>query len=64
MRILFESNKLIIEDDETTISRLERIHQNWPKLIEEYIHMIIRNRERQLDRIEVTNELRIRKEKK
>ena len=60
MKVSFTTNKLMIEDDETTIIKLKRINQHWPKLIEEYLNMIIRNRERQLERIEVTNEIRAR----
>jgi hypothetical protein len=60
MKVTFDTNKLVIEDDDITIDKLKRINQHWPKLLEEYIGMIIRNRERQLERIIVTNEIRER----
>lgn len=50
---------MIIEDDEL-VPKLERIHQYWPKLLDEYLSMIVRNRERQLERIVVTEEIRSR----
>lgn len=61
MQISSTRNQLVIEDDETTIARLVRINEHWPNLFQEYLHMLIRNRERQLERIEVTNEIRARR---
>lgn len=62
MRISLNNHILTIELEQDQSIIMSAIHERWPHLLEEYINMIIRNRERQLTRIEVTE--RINKEKK
>ena len=60
MQISLNHNQLIIDLGDEDGQKIRRIHEHWPHLIEEYMNMIIKNRERQLERIEVTHELRSR----
>lgn len=64
MKISFNTDKMIVEADEQTIKELIAINSQWPHIIVEYLNMFIENRSRHLERIEVTMEIRARKEKK
>lgn len=64
MIISFSNNSIIVELNAEQAASLQQINETWPKLIEEYLNMLIKNRSRQLERIEVTTEIRNRKELK
>lgn len=64
MKINLNNNILTIELDNNQAVIMSAIHENWPHLIEEYMNMIIKNRERHLERIEVTREIQARKNQK
>lgn len=61
MRVSILNNTLSVELDAGQAIAMKKIHETWPNLIQEYLEMIIKNRSRQLERIEVTQELQSRK---